>query len=73
MHVGGFGAYRDEITVDSRRDLERAVRVGIPVGLVVLRFTFGSVWAAALPLAIALTALIIGLGGVGVASDADNR
>jgi uncharacterized membrane protein YdfJ with MMPL/SSD domain len=36
--------------------------------LVVLLFTFGSLWAAALPLAIALTALIIGLGGVGAAS-----
>jgi len=34
----------------------------------VLLFTFGSLWAAALPLAIAFTALIIGLGGVGVAS-----
>lgn len=68
VHVGGFGAYRDEITVDSQRDLERAERVGIPIVLVVLLFTFGSMWAAALPLAIALTALIIGLGGVGVAS-----
>jgi uncharacterized membrane protein YdfJ with MMPL/SSD domain len=68
VHVGGFGAYRDEITIDSQRDLERAERVGIPVVLVVLLFTFGSMWAAAIPLAIALTALVIGLGGVGVAS-----
>jgi uncharacterized membrane protein YdfJ with MMPL/SSD domain len=68
VHVGGFGAYRDEITIDSQRDLERAERVGIPIVLVVLLFTFGSMWAAAIPLAIALTALIIGLGGVGVAS-----
>jgi RND superfamily putative drug exporter len=68
VHVGGFGAYRDEITVDSQRDLERAERVGIPVVLIVLLLTFGSLWAAALPLAIAVTALIIGLGGVGVAS-----
>jgi RND superfamily putative drug exporter len=68
VHVGGFGAYRDEITIDSQRDLERAERVGIPVVLVVLLLTFGSMWAAAIPLAIALTALVIGLGGVGVAS-----
>jgi uncharacterized membrane protein YdfJ with MMPL/SSD domain len=68
VHVGGFGAYRDEITIDSQRDLERAERVGIPIVLVVLLFTFGSMWAAAIPLAIALTALIIGIGGVGVAS-----
>jgi uncharacterized membrane protein YdfJ with MMPL/SSD domain len=68
VYVGGFGAYRDEITIDSQQSLERAERVGIPVVLVVLLLTFGSMWAAALPLAIALTALIIGLGGVGVAS-----
>jgi uncharacterized membrane protein YdfJ with MMPL/SSD domain len=68
VNVGGFGAYRDEITVDSQHDLERAERVGMPIVLVVLLLTFGSLWAAALPLAIALTALIIGLGGVGVAS-----
>jgi uncharacterized membrane protein YdfJ with MMPL/SSD domain len=68
VNVGGFGAYRDEITVDSQHDLERAERVGLPIVLVVLLLTFGSLWAAALPLAIALTALLIGLGGVGVAS-----
>jgi uncharacterized membrane protein YdfJ with MMPL/SSD domain len=68
VHVGGFGAYRDEITIDSQRDLERAERVGIPVVLIVLLLTFGSMWAAAIPLAMALTALVIGLGGVGVAS-----
>ncbi|MBV8994421.1 MAG: MMPL family transporter, partial [Pseudonocardiales bacterium] len=68
VNVGGFGAYREELTVDSQRDLERAERVGLPIVLVVLLLTFGSWWAAALPLAIALTSLIIGLGGVGVAS-----
>jgi RND superfamily putative drug exporter len=68
VHVGGFGAYSDELTADSQRDLERAERVGIPVVLVVLLLAFGSLWAAALPLAIAVTALTIGLGGVGVAS-----
>ena len=64
VYVGGFGAYRDELTVDSQQDLERAERVGIPIVLVVLLLTFGSIWAAALPLAIALSALVIGLGGV---------
>jgi RND superfamily putative drug exporter len=68
VHVGGFGAYRDELTVDSQRDLERAERVGIPIVLVVLLVTFGSFWAAGLPLAIALSALVMGLGGVGAAS-----
>src|SRR6516164_7521485 len=68
VDVGGFGAYSDELTVDSQRSLERAERIGLPIVLVVLLLTFGSLWAAALPLAIALTALLIGLGGVGVAS-----
>jgi uncharacterized membrane protein YdfJ with MMPL/SSD domain len=68
VHVGGFGAYRDELTVLSQRDLQRAERIGIPIVLVVLLLTFGSLWAAGLPLAIALSALLMGLGGVGVAS-----
>ncbi|MDT4972837.1 MAG: putative drug exporter of the superfamily [Pseudonocardiales bacterium] len=68
VHVGGFGAYRDELTVLSQRDLQRAERIGIPIVLVVLLVTFGSLWAAGLPLAIALSALLMGLGGVGVAS-----
>ena len=50
------------------RDLERAERVGIPIVFIVLLLTFGSMWAAALPLAIALSALLIGLGAVGAAS-----
>jgi uncharacterized membrane protein YdfJ with MMPL/SSD domain len=68
VNVGGFGAYREEITVDSQQSLERAERIGIPIVLIVLLLTFGSAWAAALPLAIALSALVTGLGGVGVAS-----
>jgi len=68
VHVGGFGAYRDELTVLSRNDLERAERIGIPIVFVVLLLTFGSLWAAGLPLAIALSALLMGLGAVGAAS-----
>jgi uncharacterized membrane protein YdfJ with MMPL/SSD domain len=68
VRVGGFGAYRDELTVLSRSDLERAERVGIPIVFIVLLFTFGSIWAAGLPLAIALSALLMGLGAVGAAS-----
>ena len=52
VHVGGFGAYRDELTADSQADLERAERVGIPIVLAVLLLTFGSMWAATLPLVI---------------------
>ena len=66
--VGGFGAYRDQLTELSQSDLERAERVGLPIVLVVLFLTFGSLWAAGLPLVIALSALVMGLGAVGVAS-----
>ena len=68
VHVGGFGAYRDELTVASQKDLERAERVGIPIVLAVLLVTFGSLWSALLPVAIAISALLMGLGGVGIAS-----
>ncbi len=68
VHVGGFGAYRDELTELSRTDLERAERAGLPIVFVVLLVTFGSVAAAALPLVIALSALVMGLGAVGAAA-----
>ncbi|MCW2529947.1 MAG: family transporter [Pseudonocardiales bacterium] len=68
VHIGGFGAYRDELTVLSREDLSRAERVGIPIVFIVLFITFGSIWAASLPLAIALSSLLMGLGAVGAAS-----
>ena len=68
MYVGGFGAYRDQLTELSQRDLEQAERIGIPIVFVVLLLTFGSVWAAGLPLVIALSALVMGMGAVGAAS-----
>jgi len=68
VYVGGFGAYRDQLTELSQRDLERAERIGIPVVFVVLLLTFGSMLAAALPLVIALSALMMGMGAVGAAS-----
>jgi len=68
VYVGGFGAYRDQLTELSQRDLERAERLGIPVVFIVLLLTFGSTFAAGLPLAIALSALVMGMGAVGAAS-----
>ena len=65
VDVGGFGAYRDQLTELSKTDLERAERVGLPIVFVVLLVTFGSFWAAGLPLVIALSALVMGLGAVG--------
>lgn len=67
VFVGGFGAYRDQLTELSRKDLERAERVGLPIVFIVLLLTFGSLWAAGLPMVIALSALLIGLGSVGFA------
>ena len=68
VYVGGFGAYRDQLTELSQRDLEQAERIGIPIVFVVLLLTFGSFWAAGLPLVIALSALVMGMGAVGAAS-----
>jgi len=67
-YVGGFGAYRDELTELSKSDLERAERVGIPIVFLVLLISFGSMWAAGLPLVIALSSLVMGLGAAGVAA-----
>jgi RND superfamily putative drug exporter len=63
--VGGFGAYRDQLTTLSQSDLERAERLGLPILFVVLLLTFGSLAASVLPMAVALSALVIGLGVVG--------
>ncbi len=68
VYVGGFGAYRDQLTALSQHDLEQAERLGLPIVFLVLLLTFGSVWAAGLPLVIALSALVMGLGAVGAAS-----
>ncbi|GAA1936793.1 MMPL family transporter [Nocardioides marmoribigeumensis] len=68
VYVGGFGAYRDQLTALSQHDLEQAERLGLPIVFLVLLLTFGSVWAAGLPLVIALSGLLMGLGAVGAAS-----
>ncbi|HEX2126175.1 MAG TPA: MMPL family transporter [Thermoleophilaceae bacterium] len=64
--LGGLGAYNRELTELTRSDLARAERVGLPIVFVILLLTFGSLWAALVPLAIALPAVVIGLGGVGL-------
>lgn len=68
VFVGGFGAYRAQLTELSRSDLKRAERAGLPIVFIVLLLTFGSMWAAALPLAIAFSSLLLGLGAVGAFS-----
>lgn len=64
--LGGLGAYNRELTELTRSDLARAERVGLPIVFLILLLTFGSLWAALVPLVIALPAVVIGLGVVGV-------
>jgi RND superfamily putative drug exporter len=64
--LGGLGAFNRELTELTRSDLARAERVGLPIVFVILLLTFGSMWAALVPLVIALPAVVIGLGGVGL-------
>ena len=62
IRVGGLGAYNDELTKLTQTDLGRAERFGLPIVFVVLLLTFGTLWAAVLPLMIALSAVTVGLG-----------
>ena len=64
--LGGLGAFNRELTELTRSDLARAERIGLPIVFVILLLTFGSLWAAVVPLVIALPAVTIGLGGVGL-------
>lgn len=64
-YLGGYGAHREELVELSRSDLVRAERVGIPLVFAVLLLTFGSLWATSVPLVIAFTALLGGLGAAG--------
>ncbi|MDP8942504.1 MAG: MMPL family transporter [Actinomycetota bacterium] len=70
LYVGGFGAYGHELTTLAQSDLARAERVGLPIVFAVLLLTFASVWAALIPLAIALSSLVIGLGVLSVVAGA---
>ncbi|SDM30909.1 MMPL family transporter [Allokutzneria albata] len=66
VFLGGYGAHRQELVQLSRSDLLRAEQVGVPIVLVVLLLTFGSLWATLVPLAIGASALLGGLGAAGV-------
>ena len=63
--LGGYGAHREELVELSRSDLLRAEKVGVPIVIVVLLLTFGSIAATFVPLAIGLAALAGGLGAAG--------
>ncbi|GAA2792842.1 MMPL family transporter [Crossiella cryophila] len=65
VFLGGYGAHREELVQLSRSDLLRAEQVGLPIVLVVLLLTFGTLWATLVPLAIGASALLGGLGAAG--------
>jgi uncharacterized membrane protein YdfJ with MMPL/SSD domain len=67
-YLGGYGAHREELVQLSRSDLLRAEKVGLPIVFIVLLLTFGSLWASMIPLIIAMTALLGGLGAAGALS-----
>ncbi len=65
VFLGGYAAHREELVELSQSDLLRAEKAGVPIVLVVLLLTFGSLWASLLPLVIGLAALLGGLGAAG--------
>ena len=68
-YVGGIGAYNYELTERAREDLSRAERFGLPIVFVVLLLTFGSFRAAAIPMLIAMSALVMGLGVLSIVAE----
>ena len=65
VSIGGFAAYRDELSALSRSDLTRAERIGLPIVFVVLLLSFGTFAAAVLPIVLGASAVTVGLGVVG--------
>jgi RND superfamily putative drug exporter len=64
--VTGYAAYSDALVSTAQRQLSRAERIGLPVVALIMLLMFGSVVAAALPVAIGLSAVIFALGTVGL-------
>ena len=56
--IGGFSEVFREVGETIRHDLERAEKIALPITLLLLVLVFGSVVAAALPLAVGILAII---------------
>ena len=64
--IGGDASVAFENNELSAEDLENGERVGIPVALIILLALFGSVVATLLPLGLAIVAIVLALGAVGI-------
>ena len=64
--IGGDASVAFENNELSAEDLEKGERIGIPVALLILLTLFGSVVATLLPLGLAIVAIALALGGVGI-------
>lgn len=64
--IGGDASVAFENNELSAEDLEKGERIGIPVALIILLALFGSVVATLLPLGLAIVAIVLALGAVGI-------
>lgn len=62
VQVGGYAMLQHEIVTEGQEDATRGEMIVFPVTLVLLVFVFGSLVAAALPLAVALVTMLLSLG-----------
>jgi uncharacterized membrane protein YdfJ with MMPL/SSD domain len=70
LEIGEFGAATTDKQIDESvaKDLERAGLLSLPVTMIVLLVAFGALVAAAIPLLLALTAVIAALGLLAIPS-----
>jgi RND superfamily putative drug exporter len=64
--IGGDASVAFENNELSAEDLEKGERFGVPVALIILLTLFGSVVATLLPLGLAVVAIVLALGAVGI-------
>ncbi|MFS7878328.1 MMPL family transporter [Streptomyces asiaticus] len=62
VKVGGYTKFQRELLEQGQKDATTGETVAIPITLVALVFIFGSAVAAALPLAVALVAMMLTMG-----------
>lgn len=62
--IGGVDAYFADVTRETRDDLAHAERIGLPITLAVLVAAFGSLVAAAIPLAVGVAGLVTAFGAL---------
>ena len=68
--IGGDASVAFENNEMSAEDLEKGERFGVPIALIILLVLFGAVAATLLPLGMAIVAIALALGAVGVIGQA---